>query len=1529
MKILHIGDIHLGCTLDNQRRHEEFEKVFKFLTGLIRTEQVETALFAGDVFDRGTPSVDSQTLYYDFLLDLQQAGCRRIIAIAGNHDNANLLEAPQGLLRRMNIHVIGRPDPAHLEQEVIPLGPAEAPAAIVCAVPFLQERDVRAAVSGGEDAKQKSAGLNAGIIGHYQQVYELADKQRAGRNIPIIAMGHFYAQGSSFAVGGEGDAETVGTLEALDLEKMPQGFAYGALGHLHKPQSVPGHDRWRYAGSLLKMQLRKNMYAPQVFLLDTQDLAHPRGVEIPDECFHRMCVIEGDMVDLRRQLAGLVARNEPIWVKPIYTGDEVRPNWQIDLRLEMRNTDVQIIHPETGRKSAKKEDGQAEISDRMLSEMTPEEVFMETLDGDPALTGDQKARLHAAYLSIQDEVLKPAAREEAPVPAAPRGVMKFKRLLIRNVNSLYGTHEIDFEAFRNGIFLISGDTGAGKSSILDAICLALYGCTPRAVRFDKDHDDIMSKGEDDLLSELTFSLGEKEYRARFYHRRTGRSDAQHPFAPIEQQLFCGGRPVTRTPVECRNEIVRLIGLDQTQFTQCVLLAQGSFNAFLKTTADDRSKILSSITGTEVYGALGARINQEYRTLNAECSAQRIANESISLLSEEKRAELGRQLAGAEQRRQELEKSLKERAVWRQTFIDIREGEAREKEAAAALDSLQQREAAAAPERIRLDDARRADDCQKEFLVLGQARKDAENAGKELAERDREEGVMRKAAAAFEAERREAEEAVAKITGERMAAEAIFREVRELDVQCREKSSQLDQKKQELKSARETQERQVQAFEAEKKKWGAIEADFEQAGKYLAEHAADLELEHLRPVWEERRRNLVDAENANAEQRKKAGTLQKELDRKRGELVPLQERERQAEAAVTENRQQLENAEKKIAELLDGHTEEEIRQQIETLLLSQAFYKKAKSYDDERKMLKPGKECPLCGSLDHPFCAGLPEDKFAEELASLRKCLAELQKQRQLQNAANAGSAKLTDRLLNSRHQRENLEQEIARLQAELERIGKQLAEAESAAGAAARSLADEFKAALQIDWTDHTALPPELQKRIDTCRSAREKQAQFEAGRQNFEKARQLFEELDPAAGKRVRELQESFDVLKTELETLKQLRKDKFAGDPDAAEKALKDREARARAGFDSAGRKAAQAAAAVESNRKYRESLDLRLREELRPALEAADKSFRGKLLRKNFADEEAFRSKLMSPEAREKLEKGLQELDSSLIAARAALATQRTTLEGIRKRLPEGAREEDILAELSRFEEDAKKASDEVQSLQLTIVKDDDSRRQFEEARRKAEEMEKKLTDWKYLDDRFGRADGVRFTEIAQDHTFRNLVTLANRNRLGLFARHFTLVASRTERLGLNVIDHYRDDVERTSRNLSGGESFEVSLALALGLAEMSSISQKASLGNVLLDEGFGTLDDKALDSALELLMKLRSGSGKLVGVISHVEKLKDRIETRIDVTNSGGVGTLSGAGVVSIAKKAPPPPKKSSGKRGRQPKKAVPADGPSQE
>ncbi|MBQ6598194.1 MAG: exonuclease SbcCD subunit D C-terminal domain-containing protein, partial [Lentisphaeria bacterium] len=661
MKILHIGDIHLGCTLDNQRRHEEFEKVFHFLVEKVKSEQIEAALFAGDVFDNGAPSNDSQNLYYDFLMDLQKAGCRQIIVIAGNHDNANFLEAPQGLLQRMDIHVIGKVDP---DQEVIALGSKDDPAAYVCAVPYLRERDVRELVPEGESAEEKASKLNRGIINHYQEVYKLADSQRAGRDIPILAMGHFYAAGSTFAVSEDAQEnskyETVGTLDALNVKELPRGFAYGALGHIHKPQTVPGFEQWRYAGSLLKMQLRKHMYAPQVILLDTQDLKHPVGIEIPDECFHKMRVIEGDMDQLHSQLTQLAAEKESVWVKPIYTGEEVRVNWQIDLRLEMRGTNIQIIHPEVRRKTVETPKNAADLSDRQLTELTPEQVFMETLNTDHELTSnEQKNGLLNLYRDVQNAVCDSSELTERTAPTAPGGAMKFKRLRFKNVNSLYGETLIDFEdnAFQNGIFLISGDTGAGKSSILDAICLALYGCTPRAAKPNKDRDDNLSEGETEIVSELTFSLGKDVYRACFSHRRTQRSDAEKPFKDCEQKLYCNDREIAGGKTEFQNRITGLIGLNQKQFTQCVLLAQGSFDAFLKASPNDRSGILSNITGTEVYGRIGSEINQRYLRKREEYQAVQKLIENIMLLPEEKKTELNSRLKTARQQKGQLDKTI--------------------------------------------------------------------------------------------------------------------------------------------------------------------------------------------------------------------------------------------------------------------------------------------------------------------------------------------------------------------------------------------------------------------------------------------------------------------------------------------------------------------------------------------------------------------------------------------------------------------------------------------------------------------------------------------------------------------------------------------------------------------------------------------------------------------------------------------------------------------------------------------------------
>jgi exonuclease SbcC len=165
------------------------------------------------------------------------------------------------------------------------------------------------------------------------------------------------------------------------------------------------------------------------------------------------------------------------------------------------------------------------------------------------------------------------------------------------------------------------------------------------------------------------------------------------------------------------------------------------------------------------------------------------------------------------------------------------------------------------------------------------------------------------------------------------------------------------------------------------------------------------------------------------------------------------------------------------------------------------------------------------------------------------------------------------------------------------------------------------------------------------------------------------------------------------------------------------------------------------------------------------------------------------------------------------------------------------------------------------------------------------------WNSLSELIGSADGKKFRNFAQGLTFELMVAHANRQLVKLTDRYF-LVRDVNQPLDLNVIDNYQAGEVRTTKNLSGGESFIVSLALALGLSKMA--SQRVRVDSLFLDEGFGTLDEDALEMALATLASLRQ-DGKLIGVISHVPALKDRISTRILVEKiSGGKSILKGPG-----------------------------------
>ncbi len=172
---------------------------------------------------------------------------------------------------------------------------------------------------------------------------------------------------------------------------------------------------------------------------------------------------------------------------------------------------------------------------------------------------------------------------------------------------------------------------------------------------------------------------------------------------------------------------------------------------------------------------------------------------------------------------------------------------------------------------------------------------------------------------------------------------------------------------------------------------------------------------------------------------------------------------------------------------------------------------------------------------------------------------------------------------------------------------------------------------------------------------------------------------------------------------------------------------------------------------------------------------------------------------------------------------------------------------------------------------------------------------LTQWQKMNTLIGSASGKKFRNFAQGITFDTVTALANTN-LQKMSDRYILVRDRNHPLELNIIDNYRAGDIRSTKNLSGGESFLVSLALALGLSNMA--GDNIRVDSLFLDEGFGTLDEETLETALQTLSSLQR-EGKMIGIISHIPLLKERIEIQIQVIpGRGGHSSLSGPGIHSL-------------------------------
>ena len=291
MKILHTSDWHLGRTLYGRRRYEEFEAFLIWLVETIQQNQIDALLVAGDIFDTSAPSHRAQELYYRFLCRMAASCCRHVVVVAGNHDSPSFLNAPKELLRALDVYVVGNAS-ENLEDEVLVLTAKHgAPELIVCAVPYLRDRDIRVAEA-GESIEDKERKLIEGIRSHYADVASLAELKRTelGTEIPIVAMGHLFTAGGQ-TIDGDGVRELyVGSLAHVTAGIFPENLNYVALGHLHVPQKVNGSEVIRYSGSPLPMGFGEATQQKSVVIVDF----HP---QIAQKDYPQITQRDADYVD--------------------------------------------------------------------------------------------------------------------------------------------------------------------------------------------------------------------------------------------------------------------------------------------------------------------------------------------------------------------------------------------------------------------------------------------------------------------------------------------------------------------------------------------------------------------------------------------------------------------------------------------------------------------------------------------------------------------------------------------------------------------------------------------------------------------------------------------------------------------------------------------------------------------------------------------------------------------------------------------------------------------------------------------------------------------------------------------------------------------------------------------------------------------------------------------------------------------------------------------------------------------------------
>ncbi|MGB0591803.1 MAG: AAA family ATPase [Myxococcota bacterium] len=1096
--------------------------------------------------------------------------------------------------------------------------------------------------------------------------------------------------------------------------------------------------------------------------------------------------------------------------------------------------------------------------------------------------------------------------------------MKLNRIEVTNLNSLYGTHSVDLERALAGasLFLIHGPMGTGKSTLMDAVSLALFGKTPRLDnkrgRDDRGPARIMSRGTGACRAEIEFSKLESGGRARYravWTCRRARSkpdgNFQTPERSLEKQEDDGSW--TTLVSDDRHKFVApvfeavLEGFTVDDFNRSMLLAQGRFDAFLKAEPGERAQILERLTQTAIYQQIGnnaamiaGRHNSRLKRLRTLAAApgglQPEALEALKAEHELRTAALKEAqgtLAGATAQ-----------LTWLDTALQLRERldgarsegaavSAAQETARPLLSRLKAHERCAAVQAFKALDTLQAlraevsglDEGLKALTVAAPGLKESEATAAKAAKR----ATRDTETAADDLERlRPQVERVTQADGAVKSATQAAAETRKASV-----------------AAVKKREEGVKACEVSRSAVVAQRAALDAAQAALVALIPDV----TEPGYERARQAL------------------------QAELLAAREHLRRVEAAVAPARQVTE-AEKALTaqrarqnegvastKALDGRVKAatlevsrcgELLKVSETGLLNVARIAELAVHRDA---LIEGEECPLCGAESHPWTGDAERAKadavIAETVASAE---ADRDKAR---SAAQAATEVLTE----VQGERQRLAGRLEQLAGELEEAEKRrellVQAAQKALGEAGLCSDSELDAALVSASKDakvRASVLETLEAAFGAVRAAesalREGEATVKGKEALVAEYRQQEEaladtlmqqgEVERAARAQAEAEGASLEILWQSIVASEDGRPEGLLPPDEATPAQWLQAQHRWLEHTRGAEKLAANAhrlaTEAVQKNATLEASMtEQRAKKDTTRGV--AQQALEGLLVTLELEDVEALVSQRLDEETLQgalSTRKGLEERrirnDAMLKERQEALAVHDTKCpEG----LSSGAAREPLEAAVARADAETKEAAKQHEETTGQLKAHELQVARHQESRRELEEAEKAARVWRTLHDIIGQNDGGRFQQFAQALNLGQLLEKANVHLRRLNER-YRLVPRKQD--GLPTLDFDLEDLWQAGetvspQSLSGGERFLVSLALALGLSDFRGANVTMPVETLLLDEGFGTLDPDTLSVAMAALSQLQA-DGRQVGIISHVVGLTERIDARVEVRPLGG-------------------------------------------